>query len=327
MIENRALLAALNENEYCSGELLAAQFSVTRATIHNAIKRLQSLGITIVSVVGKGYCLCNKIELLDSDLIHSHLQKECRSAEDQLLLFDQLASTNQLASELTVPSNGCWSAVLSELQTAGRGRRGRAWVSPYAANIYLSMVWSLSRPLSQAAVLSPFLALRVSQCLQRLGAPNMQVKWPNDIYCGEKKIAGLLLECFGELSDSCTLVIGVGANVSMSAYTAITINQEWTDLLAVMGVEDCLSRNQLAAELINSLFAALTEFETDQMGSWQEQWRTMDAFYGQAVKLQDQHQLLSGVAQGVCADGAYQLSNEQGEHIVLTGDMSLRRGL
>ena len=325
MIENRALLIALNEHEFCSGEVLATQFSVTRGTIHNGIKRLQSLGLMIESVVGKGYRLLNKLELLDLDVLHNYLQKDCRSSEDQLLLFDQLSSTNQLASELTAPSHGRWSAVLSELQTAGRGRRGRTWISPYAANICLSMVWTLLRPLSQAAVLSPFLALRVGQCLQRLGVHNVQVKWPNDIYCDGKKISGLLLECFGELSDSCTLVVGVGVNVSMSAYERITIDQEWTDLLAVMGADNCLSRNQLAAELVNSLFLALREFESNQMGAWQEQWQAMDAFHGQAVSVQDQQQELSGVAEGVCADGAYKISNTQGEHRLLTGDMSLRR--
>jgi len=325
MIENRALLVALNEHGFCSDEMLAIQFSTTHPEIHKAIKRLQSLGLMIENVAGKGYRLQHELELFNSDLLHSHLQKDCRSSEDQLLLFDQLSSTNQLAGELVAPSHGYWSAVLSELQTAGRGRRGRNWISPYAANIYLSMAWTLSRPLSQAAVLSPFLALRVGQCLQRLGVPKVQVKWPNDIYCDGKKIAGLLLECFGELSDSCTLVVGVGVNVSMSTYKTITIDQEWIDLLTVMGAADCLSRNQLAAELINSLFAALREFESDQMGLWQEQWQAMDAFHGQSVSLQDPHQGLSGIAQGICADGAYKVSNKEGEHRLLTGDMSLRR--
>lgn len=325
MIENRALLVVLNEHEFCSDEMLATQFATTHSAINKAIKCLQSLGLMIESVAGKGYRLQHKLELLDSDVIHSHLQKGCHSSKDQLLLFDQLSSTNQLASKLVAPNQGYWSAVLSELQTAGRGRRGRTWVSPYAANIYLSMVWTLSRPLSQAAVLSPFLALRVGQCLQRLGVPDVQVKWPNDIYCDGKKVAGLLLECFAELTDSCTLVIGVGVNVSMSTYKTITIDQEWIDLLAVMGADDCLSRNQLAAELINSLFAALLEFESGQMGAWQEQWQAMDAFHGQSVSLQDPYQGLSGIARGICADGAYKVSNKEGEHRLLTGDMSLRR--
>ena len=327
MIENRALLAALNKHEFCSGEVLASQFSVTRATIHNAIKRLQSLGLIIESVSGKGYRLKNKLELLDSDAVRSYLNKDCHGAQDQLLLFDQLSSTNQLAGELAAPNNGRWSAVLSELQTAGRGRRGRSWISPYAANIYLSMVWNLSRSLIHAAVLSPFLALRVAQCLQRLGVPNIKVKWPNDIYCNGKKISGLLLECFGELSDSCTLVVGVGVNVSMSAYQSIKIDQEWTDILAVMGADNGLSRNQLAAELINTLFISLVEFESEQMGAWQAQWQAIDAFHGQAVRVEDAQQSFSGTAEGICADGAYKVSSQDGEHRALTGDMSLRRML
>ena len=248
MLDFTQLLPLLDHVEYRSGQQLAAHFNVTRATIHNCIARIDALGIELERIPGRGYRLRAPLDLLSEKGIVSNLAREVADSMHTFKCLHQVDSTNSVAFDLELPPAGCFSVVLAEKQTAGRGRRGRTWISPYAANIYASVVRGMQRPMHELSGLSPYLAICIVETLHALGLPGLSLKWPNDIFCRHKKLAGLLIECSGELIGSCKVIVGFGVNVTMKSYHNIEIDRQWTDIKSNMSGWD-LSRSQLAAKL------------------------------------------------------------------------------
>ena len=230
MLHFTEVLTQLDNHQYCSGQVLAERFNVTRATIHNCIVKIEALGISIERVRGLGYRLAQPLDLLNPSDIQAKLALPVASALSDFQCLQEIDSTNRYAAELALPSAGKFSAVLAETQSAGKGRRGRQWVSPYAANIYLSVLWPLQRPMHEAGMLSSMIAISMLLALEELGVSGLGVKWPNDVYSDEKKLAGLLIECSGEINGGCRMVVGMGVNVLMSQFDNIEIDQQWTDI-------------------------------------------------------------------------------------------------
>ena len=323
MLDFTDLLPLLDHSEHRSGQELATHFEVTRATIHNCILRIESLGIEVERVPGLGYRLCAPLDLLDKDVIVNNLAAEVVSNLQTLQCLQQVDSTNQRANSLANPVAGKFSVILAEMQSAGRGRRGRAWVSPFAANVYLSITWPLQRSLHEASILSPYLALCVAESLHALQLPRLGLKWPNDIYCNGKKLAGLLIECSGELAGSCKMVIGLGINVSMSRYNHVYIDQQWTDICSSHANWQ-LSRNELAAHLINALVNGLQTFEQASLTNVDQQWAQWDVLRNANVDVQASEQTQQGIARGIDLDGCLLLETAQGLQKISVGDVSVR---
>ena len=155
MLHFTEVLTRLDHIHYISGQELADINNVTRATIHNCIQKIDSLGIAVERVRGLGYRLAHPVELLDKKKIFSHLPSHIQQICSHIHYKEELDSTNKFASSLDLSSDKQFSAVFTEIQSAGKGRRGREWVSPYAANIYLSLLWPLQRPIHEAGVIEP----------------------------------------------------------------------------------------------------------------------------------------------------------------------------
>ena len=323
MLHFTEVLTLLDNNRYCSGETLAQRFNVTRATIHNCIVKIESLGISVERVRGLGYRLMQPVDLLNQAEIQSKLSSPVANKLADIRCLQEIDSTNLYAAELALPQAGEFSLVLAEMQTAGKGRRGRQWVSPYAANVYLSIVWPLQKPLHEAGMLSPMLAISMLTALEELGVSGLSLKWPNDIYCHHKKMAGLLIECSGEISGGCKMVIGMGVNVFMSQFENVNIDQQWTDIFS--HTQDWQhSRNHVAAMLINNAVVALTQFENntfdDLVGSW-SQW---DIMKDKPVELHSAQSIQTGIARGIDKDGCLLLETSCGLEKISAGDVSLR---
>ena len=118
----------------------------------------------------------------------------------------------------------------AEQQTAGRGRRGREWISPFGRNLYVSTVWEFTQGAAALEGLSLAVGVAVAQALKGLGLPEVQLKWPNDIQHEGKKLGGVLLEMVGDASRQCQVVVGIGVNVAMPGAAANAIDQAWTDI-------------------------------------------------------------------------------------------------
>lgn len=175
------------------------------------------------------------------------------------------------------------SVCIAEYQAAGRGRRGREWVSPFGANLYLSMYWRLDAGMAAAMGLSLVVGVAVVEALKEMGVEGIKLKWPNDLYHNDKKLAGILVELSGQSGGAAHIVIGLGLNLSMDPTTS-GIGQPWTSLKEVCDgkVPD---RNQLAQALINAWDKSLVDYELKGMSNFVERWNRLDNFLGRNVRL------------------------------------------
>lgn len=321
------VLSRLDHIRFCSGQDLANSLGVTRATIHNCILRIDAMGIAVQRVRGKGYKLANKLDLLDAQSILAKLSQATSKRLQKLNIEQQTSSTNISIAENALPKAGHFSVLLAEMQTAGKGRRGRAWVSPYAANIYMSVLCNMQKPLSELSTVSPSLAICIAQALTDIGVQGIGLKWPNDIYCENKKLAGLLIECSGELSGYTKMIIGIGVNVYMSQHNNISIEQRWTDIISHLDVnrnKDLFSRNELVASLLNHMQPLLDEINHSDSSGLSEQWAQWDIMGNKRVVLHAATESISGIARGIDDYGCLLLETDAGLQQISAGDVSLR---
>jgi BirA family biotin operon repressor/biotin-[acetyl-CoA-carboxylase] ligase len=313
----RNLLEILADGNFHSGEDLGTQLGVTRAAVWKQLKKLESLNIPLSSVKGKGYRLSDAIQLLDEAVI----KEKIAGRLDCLEVLLNTESTNSYLLDKASDHMGKRYAVLAEKQESGRGRRGRTWVSPFGKNIYLSMLWSFSGGIGSLEGLSLVIAIAVERALTELGVDQAKLKWPNDVYLNNKKLAGILLEVSGEYSGHCQVVIGIGLNVKLSEYDAESIDQPWAQLSEYLTNAD---RNAIAAAVINHLIKAIEEFDKNGFAPFKDYWTERDAFLGKEVDLVLPNSVRSGVAQGVNAKGELLLKTAAGLETVNAGELSLR---
>ena len=197
------LLRLLADGQFHSGEELGEALGVSRAAVWKQLKKLDEMDIPFSSVKGKGYRLHDAIELLEPEQIQASVQQKL----DKLELLLDVDSTNTYLFQRAADYMGQRYAVLAEKQHGGRGRRGRHWVSPFGKNIYLSLLVSFSGGINALEGLSLVTAIAVEKALTRLGLTDIGLKWPNDIYLQQKKVAGILLEVTGEYNSHCQVVI------------------------------------------------------------------------------------------------------------------------
>lgn len=313
----RNLLTILADGNFHSGEELGNQLGVTRAAVWKQLKKLEALNIPLSSVKGKGYRLSDAIELLDQEAI----EKKIEGRLDCLEVLLNTESTNSYLLNKASDHMGKRYAVLAEKQESGRGRRGRTWVSPFGKNIYLSMLWSFSGGLGSLEGLSLVIAIAVERALAELGVADAKLKWPNDVYLKDKKLAGILLEVSGEYSGYCQVVIGIGLNIKLSDYDAVSINQPWAQLSEHLGGID---RNSVAAAVINQLIKTIEQFDKQGFESFQDYWLSKDAFIDQEVNLVLPNNVCTGIAKGVNSKGQLLLQTATGLEVVNAGELSLR---
>jgi BirA family biotin operon repressor/biotin-[acetyl-CoA-carboxylase] ligase len=317
------LLTVLVDGRFHSGEQLAAQLGISRAAVWKRVRRLQqTLGLSVDAVRGRGYRLAAPIELLDADLIRSLLSSGSRRQLAELALLPSVASTNDLAMAASPPLPGAAKVWLAEHQSAGRGRRGRQWVSVFGASLYLSIAWVFDRPMSAIAGLSLVAGIAVAETLERLGVTGIALKWPNDVVVDGRKLSGILVEASGEANGPATAVVGVGLNVHLPAAVGRTIDQPWIDLrsLGLSGV----GRNALAAALIDALIDSCARYARHPLADFLPRWRRYDALCDRMVQLNVSGTLREGRYLGVATSGAVRIETSAGLEEHLAGEVSLR---
>ena len=318
-----ALLAQLSDGRFHSGERLARVLGISRGAVWKRLRRLQDeLGLEVHAVRGRGYRLASPIELLDQNHITGRLSPASRNRLESLALHGVVDSTNSLATAAAAPSPGRARVWLAEHQTAGRGRRGRRWVSVFGANISLSLAWRFERSLSELAGLSLVAGVVVAEVLGRCGVQGLGLKWPNDVLASGRKLSGILVEANGEAAGPSTAVIGIGVNVRLPAAAAGSIDQPWTDLAqsGVVGV----SRNALAGDLIDGLVVACDAFESGATSDFLSRWTTFDALLDRVVRLQQGDRWTDGVYRGIAPSGAARIETATGLEEHFAGEVSLR---
>ncbi|MEY4475666.1 MAG: bifunctional protein BirA [Pseudomonadota bacterium] len=308
------LIDILADGAFHSGEQLGETFGMSRAAINKHIQTIREWGVDVFTVPGKGYSLPASIQLLDEQTILSYLPA------GQVAVFSVVDSTNQyLLDRIGELKSG--DACVAEYQHAGRGRRGRQWVSPFGANLYLSMFWRLEQGPAAAIGLSLAVGIVMAEVLCKLGAEQVRVKWPNDLYLNDKKLAGILVELTGKTGDAAQLVIGAGINLTMRESATNVINQDWINLQEA-GVN--INRNKLTAELLSELRLAVVKFEKEGLSAFISRWREMDNYLDRPVKLIIGDQEIFGIARGIDEQGALLLEQNGNVRPYIGGEISLR---
>lgn len=308
------LVSILSDGEFHSGEQLGTTLGMSRAAINKHIQTLKGWGLDVYTVTGKGYSLPAPVQLLNETEILAQLH------HPHLAVIPVIDSTNQYLLERMAELNS-GDACIAEYQQAGRGRRGRQWFSPFGANLYMSMYWRLEQGPAAAMGLSLVIGIVMAEVLQELGAKDVRVKWPNDLYLHDRKLAGILVELTGKTGDAAQLVIGAGINLSMRTPDESVVNQGWINLQEA-GIK--IDRNQLAARLINRLREALSQFEQEGFTPFIDRWPALDNFIDRPVKLIMGDREVHGIARGVDKQGGLLLEQDGEIKSWVGGEISLR---
>ncbi|MGL9734533.1 MAG: bifunctional biotin--[acetyl-CoA-carboxylase] ligase/biotin operon repressor BirA [Symbiopectobacterium sp.] len=308
------LIKILSDGKFYSSEYLGELLGMSRAGINKHIQTIRGWGLDVFPVTGKGYSLPEPMQLLDENVIRAALPANNIAA---LPIID---STNQyLLDRLESLHSG--DACVAEYQQAGRGRRGRQWQSPFGANLYLSMFWSLEQGPAAAIGVSLAIGIVIAEVLQCLGAHDVKVKWPNDLYMHDRKLAGILVELIGKTGDTAQLVIGIGINLRMRASSGQGVMQEWINLQEA-GIDT--DRNILAATLITELSNALEVFEQGGLRSFIPRWQAIDNCYNRPVKLIIGECEIYGIERGIDEQGALLLEENGKIKAYIDSEISLR---
>ncbi|GLR06228.1 bifunctional ligase/repressor BirA [Vibrio hyugaensis] len=309
------ILKALSDGDFHSGEALGESLGISRAAIAKHIKGLNEWGVDIYRIQGRGYQLAHPLQLLDGDTLKAKL-------DSQIELISVIDSTNQYLLE-RVNESDKGRVCLAEYQAKGRGRRGRQWISPFGTNLYLSMYWRLDAGMAAAMGLSLVVGIAAVEALESMGVQGVKLKWPNDLYFQDKKLAGILVEMSGQAGGAAHLVIGMGLNIGMPDIQP-EIDQPWTTLNQVSdGLT--IDRTVLALNLIEHWKTALEEYEMTGLAGFVDRWNRLDNFIDRPVKLLMGPREIHGIVKGIDQQGGVVLETNNGLETYIGGEISLRK--
>jgi len=324
-LDHPLLLVLLADGRLRSGEWLAKELKVSRAAVWKAVGRLRALGVEVQALPRRGYRLSNPVELLDARHISAELGPERMAQLRTLDLKFEVDSTNTRLLGNAPPPLGQADACLSELQHAGRGRRGRRWIAPFGTGVALSVAWTFSDGADASSALSLGVGVAVARALARAGARGVTLKWPNDIWLRDCKLGGVLIELRAEASGPAHVVIGVGVNVDLPAAARREIEAGGVRVAAV--TDACAaapSRNLVAGAILDELLSMLGQFEREGFAAFRDAWTALDALSGRPVRVLLGRTAISGTARGVDQEGALLLDTGDRVQRFVSGEASLR---
>jgi len=261
------------------------------------------------------------IELLQSDHILDLANGFSRSLINDLHVFRSIGSTNTFLMEQW-PKQNCHAWIcLAEAQTQGRGRRGRQWVSPFGCNLYMSIGWQYLKTSGGLEGLSLLVGLKVAETLRELGLVNVGLKWPNDLLVEGRKLGGILVEIVLRPHNKLGVVIGMGINLRLPDGRAQLIDQPFTTVAEHL---PDITRNLLAAKLLDNLLPALSRFQVDGFARYRHAWSQLDVFSNQQVEIRQGNDLIHGTSMGVDSHGNLMLQTRTGLATFGAGEVSLR---
>ncbi|MFZ5654596.1 MAG: biotin--[acetyl-CoA-carboxylase] ligase [Pseudomonadota bacterium] len=315
----QALLRLLADGAWHSGAGLGAALGISRTAVWKALDGLDALGVALERVPRRGYRIPGGIDLHDAAAIRAALSAPARALLADLQVLAEVESTNEFLKGISALPPGRGSCCLAELQTGGRGRLGRTWVSPFARNLYLSVAWQFDGGIAVLEGLSLAVGVAVRRALGALGVADIGLKWPNDLLREGAKLGGILVEVSGDPEGCCRAVVGVGVNVAMPPPAAAAIDQPWRDLRDLG-----LRRDALAVAVLDELLPLLREFPARGFGAYREEWEAAHVHRGRRVALGTGDRQVEGIALGVDQRGALGIRCADGVRWFSGGEVSLR---
>ena len=327
-IDDHSLLHELADGEFHSGNRLAARLGISRTAVWKRIHALSALGLDVTATPGHGYQLAGGLDLLDGESVLEIAGATARTRLEHSEFLGCTDSTNKRLTAGSPPAPGFAHLCMAEFQTAGRGRRGRTWVAPYASGLCLSLGWTFAAQPPEFSALSLVAGVAVCATLQQTGLDNPRLKWPNDIVCGSAKLGGVLIEIRGEADGPVYVVAGIGLNVRLPEAALRMLGEiaplPATDLARCM--EQPPERSAIAGLMIRNLIAAFDTFGREGFAPFAAKFKQLDAAAGRLVALHCGDDITEGMAAGVGHDGALLLDTNQGRKRFYGGEVSLRFG-
>ncbi|MDP1766753.1 MAG: bifunctional biotin--[acetyl-CoA-carboxylase] ligase/biotin operon repressor BirA [Methylotenera sp.] len=315
------ILKLLADGKFHSGEDIAQQLKVSRATVWNALQDAGTLGIEIFSVRGRGYKLPQAVTLLDEHAVLSAMGEQRTWLK--LEVYDYLESTNTYLMKKLSSGQAHASCVAANLQTNGRGRRGRTWHAGLGASLTFSLLWRFQCGAAALSGLSLAVGVALIRALHHFGITQAQLKWPNDILVGREKLAGILIELQGDMEGPSTAVIGIGINLNLSTKIKQQIDQPAIDIASA--TPQTINPNELLGVLLNHLAKVLRSFEQQGFTSLLDEWTKHHAYHQQQVRmLMPDGREISGVVQDITEDGNLLVETRSGLQKFASGEISLR---
>ena len=315
------ILHQLADGQFHSGETLAKQFGVTRATIWNAIQHAQSLGVEVFSVRGRGYKLPTAVTLLDREKVLQAIGAEREWFHLEVL--DEVVSTNTYLMKAAANGAPHVSCAVAHLQTDGRGRRGRTWISHLGASLTFSLLWRFDCGAAALSGLSLAIGVALIRALRELGMQTPQLKWPNDVLVDNKKLAGILIDLQGDMDGPSAAVIGVGINVNLPKQVLQQIDQPAIDIQHTS--DDAIDQSHLLGAVLKHFADVLRHFEQQGFVGLRDEWLAYHAYHQQTVRmLLPDGRDVEGKVTGVAEDGILLVETALGLQRFSAGEISLR---
>ncbi|MBL3589178.1 MAG: bifunctional biotin--[acetyl-CoA-carboxylase] ligase/biotin operon repressor BirA [gamma proteobacterium endosymbiont of Lamellibrachia anaximandri] len=319
------LIHAMSDGRFHSGETLAGTLGISRAAVWKHLHSLGDLlGQNIHSVRGKGYRLSHPIELLDAGQITQSMAELSSRHINTIYIHNAIDSTNTWLMQKGADGAVSGTVCLSERQSAGRGRHGRQWISPFGSNIYLSLLWRFETGPMGLGGLSLAAGIAIIRTLQGLGYQGVGLKWPNDVLWEGRKLAGLLLEVVGESEGPSQVVIGIGLNTHIGEH-GDAIDQPWVDLISISDEME-IRRNRIVAKLIDNLVDVILTYRRSGLAAFTDEWQRHDLLTGETISLCSASQEYEGRHRGIDETGALLLEIDGKLRRFYAGEVSLRRG-
>jgi BirA family transcriptional regulator, biotin operon repressor / biotin---[acetyl-CoA-carboxylase] ligase len=318
------ILKVLADGRFHSGEDLAQRFKVTRATIWNAVNHAETLGIEVFSVRGRGYKLPQAIELLDKNEVLKAIGEQ--RAWFKLEVLNEVASTNTYLMQNKDAAHA--TCVAAHVQTNGKGRRGRTWVSQIGASLTFSLLWRFQCGAAALSGLSLAVGVALIRALNNLGVTDAQLKWPNDVLVVDKnqhgkKLAGILIELQGDMEGPSAAVIGVGINLNLPKSVQDGIDQPAVDLASMSTLQ--INQSELLGVLLKHLADILSNFEQHGFVGVRDEWLSYHAYHNKPVRmLLPDGRDVQGMVKSVADDGILLVETALGLQRFSAGEISLR---
>lgn len=315
------LLRLLASGSPLSGPALAQRLGISRAAVWKQIDALRRAGLEIVSDP-RGYRLARRLDLLDVAQIRAGLPAALARRVGRIENHWRLDSTSSELARRAADLPDL-SFVFADWQRAGRGRRGRQWLSPPASNLQFSCLKRFAGSFAALSGLSLAAGIAAAGALEDCGIDDVALKWPNDLVHDDAKLGGILVELGGEFMGPCHAIIGIGINVHLPEAVRLALDRPCTDLTELCRGETP-SRNQLAAALIARLATQLEVFDSSGFADCAPAWAQRDALAGRNVCVEAAHGSFDGIADGVDARGALRVQTAAGPRSIDSGEVTVR---
>lgn len=311
-LKNDILNELLSTSDYMSGEQLARKFNKSRAAVWKAVKALINDGYRIDAVTNKGYRLCEDNDVTSAQSIKSKLK-----ADIDVIYYPTIDSTNNECKRLLAQGKEGMFLVVADSQTAGRGRQGKAFVSPANTGIYFTLVMRPNTSLKNAVTTTTAAAVAVCMAVEALTGKVPKIKWVNDVYIDERKVCGILTEANTNFEDGTvdSIIIGIGINLKENSFPP-----ELKDVVGFLDAE--VNKNQLVAYIADKL----AEINTGDYNMFIDYYRTHSMVIGQKIKIIRSGEELIGTAIAIDKRGGLEVEFENGERTVLrSGEITIRK--